>query len=95
MKIRGDYMEIYAQNGKKRPARLSEQTRKFAYESLNRKYGLDTLSTPAILFDDVENFDTLSNLEKYDIAIKKIVFVRFVVLPRMKNMVEEFCTQIF
>lgn len=65
-------MEIYAQNGKKRPARLSEQTRKFAYESLNRKYGLDTLSTPAILFDDVENFDTLSNLEKYDIAIKKI-----------------------
>ncbi len=65
-------MEFYSQNGKKRPVRLSEATRKFAYESLNRKYGKDTLKTKAVLLDHIERFDELSRLEKYDIAIQMI-----------------------
>ena len=65
-------MNFYAQNGGNRPIRLSEQTRKFAYESLGRKYGLDTLKTDSISLDSMKNFSALSALEKYDIAILKI-----------------------
>ena len=65
-------MKFYTQNGNKRPIRLSEQTRKFAYESLGRKYGLDTLKTDSISLDNIENFSVLSSIEKYDIAILKI-----------------------
>lgn len=66
-------MRIYTQNKQIRPRRLSEQTFKFACESLNRKYGLDTLKTEAVVLDDIENFDTLSPIKKYDLAITKIV----------------------
>ncbi len=66
-------MEFYSQNGNVRPIRLADATRKFAYESLNRKYGKDTLKTDAVYLDDVRDWDALSKLEKYDIAIGKIV----------------------
>ena len=49
-------MEFYAQNNKKRPIRLSEKTRIFAYESLNRRYGLETLETNSVCVDDVLDF---------------------------------------
>jgi len=65
-------MEFYAQNGNKRPVRLSEETRQFAYDSLNRKYGLETLKNMSVSLDGVENFEELSVLKKYDLAIMKI-----------------------
>lgn len=65
-------MKFYTQNGGKRPVRLSEPTRIFAYESLNRKYGLDTLQVEAIPLDNIDDFESLSGIEKYDLAIKKI-----------------------
>ncbi len=65
-------MEFYTQNGKQRPVRLSEKTRQFAYDSLNRKYGLDTLKTMSVSLDDFENFSELSTLKKHDLAIKRI-----------------------
>lgn len=65
-------MEFYTQNGRKRPVRLSEATRRFAYDSLGRKYGKDTLKTDAVCLDNIQDFDTLSQIEKYDIAIKAI-----------------------
>lgn len=65
-------MEFYTQNGMTRPVRLSEETRRFAFESLNRKYGLDTLKVSAIALDDIEGSGMLSTLERYDIAIRKI-----------------------
>ena len=65
-------MEFYAQNGNKRPCRLSEETRKFAKDSLDRKYGLDTLKVMNVQLDGVEGFDKLSALEKYDLAIRRI-----------------------
>ena len=49
-------MEFYTPNGRRRPIRLSEATRLFAFESLNRKYGLDTLKTDSIPLDDIEIF---------------------------------------
>ena len=65
-------MKFYTQNGGKRPVRLSEPTRKFAYESLNRKYGLDTLKVEAIPLDNIDDFESLSTIEIYDLAIEKI-----------------------
>ncbi len=65
-------MEFYTQNGGKRPVRLSETTRRFAHDSLGRKYGKDTLKCSAVVLDDIPNFDSLSKIEKYDIAIMKI-----------------------
>ena len=65
-------MEFYAVNGKKRPVRLCEETRRFAYESLNRKYGLDALEHKAVDLDGVEGFESLSAIEKYDKAIETI-----------------------
>ena len=65
-------MEFYAQNGKIRPVRLSYKTRKFAFESLNRKYGLDTLKNEAVKLDEIEGFESLSKIEQHDLAIKKI-----------------------
>lgn len=65
-------MQFYSQNGTERPIRLSEQTRRFAFDSLQRKYGLDTLQHRGVCLDDVENFSALSKIEQYDIAIMKI-----------------------
>jgi len=65
-------MEFYAQDGTTRPVRLSEATRKYAYDSLGRKYGLDTLRVNAVALDDIQSFETYSQIEKYDIAIQRI-----------------------
>ena len=66
-------MEFYSSSKKKRPIWLCESTRKFAYESLNHKYGLDTKKTPCVTLDHIEDFDQMTELEKYDAAIKEIV----------------------
>ncbi|MBQ1944743.1 MAG: hypothetical protein II346_07020, partial [Ruminococcus sp.] len=65
-------MEFYTQNGLKRPIRLCEPTRKFAQDSLARKYGLDTLKVDAVSLDDIKNYDEMSLIERYDAAIYKI-----------------------
>lgn len=64
-------MEFFAVNGK-RPVISTEKTRKFAYESLNHKYGLMTKETPCVNLDDVENFASLKLIDIYDIALERI-----------------------
>jgi len=64
-------MTFFAVNGK-RPIRLRPETRLFAYESLNHKYGKDTWKNPSVSMDDYENFETLSDLAKYDAIIERI-----------------------
>lgn len=67
-------MEFYTSFCEKRPVRLCEATRKFAYESLyERKYGLDTRKTPAVEMDCIQNFEQMSDIEKYDAIIYEIV----------------------
>lgn len=66
-------MEFYTSSSIKRPIRLSEETRKFAYESLNHKYGLDTRKTPCVTLDHIGNFEEMTALEKHDAAIWEIV----------------------
>ena len=58
--------------GLQRPVRLSSETRRFARESLDHKYGLDTRKTPSVSLDGIAGIDTLSQIEKYNIAIEKI-----------------------
>ncbi len=65
-------MQFYTQNSRVRPIRLSEETRRFAYDSLNKRYGLETLKTMGVSLDGVEGFNALPNIEKHDIAIRKI-----------------------
>ena len=65
-------MEFYTQNGRVRPIRLSDSTRAFAYDSLNRKYGLDTLRVMSVSLDDICDVNSLSPIERYDLAIKRI-----------------------
>ena len=62
-------MEFFAVNGK-RPIRLSEQTRQFAFDSINHKYGKDTWETPGVSMDDNDGFEKLSALRKYDAVIE-------------------------
>ncbi len=65
-------MEFYTSSSLKRPIRLSEKTREFAYESLNHKYGLDTLKTPSVSLNHIDNYEKMSSLEKYNAAIYEI-----------------------
>lgn len=65
-------MEFYTPSKLKRPVRLSEKTREFAYESLLGKYGRDTLAAPAVSVDDVPDIKNATDIEKYDAAIRKI-----------------------
>jgi len=68
-------MEFYTPNGMTRPIRLCDNTRRFAYESLNHKYGLDTKKTYAVTLDHIgkDVFDKMTPLEKHDAAITEIV----------------------
>lgn len=66
-------MEFYTSSKHKRPIRLSENTRQFAYESLNHKYGLDTDKTPYINVNHIEGYEKLSPLEQYNLGMYEIV----------------------
>ncbi|MFR1519094.1 MAG: pyruvate formate lyase family protein, partial [Clostridia bacterium] len=65
-------MEFYTAGSEKRPIRLSEETRRFAEESLYGKYGDEAMRNFTVSMDDTEGFETLSELEKYDAMIRKI-----------------------
>ena len=65
-------MDFYTVYSEKRPVRLSEETRRFAWESLQGKYGDETMLTLDVQLDDVPGFNEMSELQKYDIAIAKI-----------------------
>ena len=58
-------------NGIKRPVRLCDATRRFAAESLGHKYGLDTEKVMSVELDS-DALSGLSDIEKYDLAIKTI-----------------------
>ncbi len=65
-------MKFFTFSNEPRPIRLSEETRKFAYESLNRKYGLDTRKTDAVSLDHIADFTKMGDIAKYDACISEI-----------------------
>ena len=65
-------MEFYTVCQEKRPVRLNEQTRKFAWESLHGKYGDLAMKTPGVSMDLITGFDEMTEYKRYDCAIAKI-----------------------
>ncbi len=55
-----------------RPVRLPESTRRFAWESLNAKYGREAEANPGVHLDDVPGFREMQPIDRYDIAIRRI-----------------------
>ena len=66
-------MIFSASNGQKRPIRLCEKTRQFAWDSLSRKYGREAKATLAVTMDDIADFASLPAIQRYDLAIDRIV----------------------
>lgn len=64
-------MDFFTVGKKKRPVRLCEATRRFAFESLNHKYGRDTLENYSVTFDGDTEYESADDISKYDMAIKK------------------------
>lgn len=56
-----------------RPVRLSEPTRHFAMESLQGKYGTQTLATPFVAVDGITNWDEMNDHERYAAALDMLV----------------------
>ena len=65
-------MEFFSSTGRKRPVRLCESTRKFAFDSLAHVYGLDTMRHEAVSLDGIPGFDDLPAVRRYDLAIRAI-----------------------
>lgn len=66
-------MEFYTSSKFKRPIRLSEKTRQFAYDSIyHHKYGLEALETPYVSLDSIEYYDSMTELEKHNTALYEI-----------------------
>ena len=65
-------MEFYTAYHEKRPVRLSQETRCFAWESLQGRYGEETLQTPSVSLNDTAGFETMTEYQKYDEAIMAI-----------------------
>lgn len=58
--------------GLERPARLRDETRRFALESLKGKYGDEARANPAVSLDQIDNFDALSPDERCALAVEAI-----------------------
>ncbi len=59
--------------GRERPARLRDETRRFALESMKGRYGDEARSCPAVSLDGIEDYDALSPDEQYALAVETIV----------------------
>ena len=55
-----------------RPARLSERTRDWAWRSMHGEFGDDAMTHMAVSLDHLEDFEQLTEIEQYDIAIRQI-----------------------
>ena len=68
-----NYMEFFCGTGLKRPVRLTEETRAFAWRSLHGEYGDDTCAVMGVPVDAIHGFDELDADEKYSLCIDAIV----------------------
>ena len=65
-------MNFYCATGLSRPVRLSDETRRFAYESMHGKYGDMARRTPFVSVDNVPGFDGMDKTEQYSRCIDEI-----------------------
>ena len=55
-----------------RPVRLSPETRLFAWESLNGRYGRENAENMSFAMDDIPGFGEMSEYDQYDLSIERI-----------------------
>jgi Pyruvate-formate lyase len=65
-------MEFYTAFSEKRPVRLSDATRRFAWESLHGCYGDNAMKTPYVAMDEVDGLPEMSPQQLYNAAVLKI-----------------------
>lgn len=65
-------MEFFCGTGRKRPIRLSEETRDFAVRSLHGEYGEDAMTHLDIPMDNIHDFASLDGDEQYSLCIDAI-----------------------
>ncbi len=65
-------MEFFCGTGRKRPIRLSEETRAFADTSLHGTYGDEAMTHTYVTLDEIHGFDELDTEEKYSLCIDAI-----------------------
>ena len=65
-------MDFYTSYIEKRPIRLSDETRQFAWDSINGKYGALTALTPGISMDDMPEISDMDEIKRHDKAIRRI-----------------------
>ena len=65
-------MEFTSSCAAKRPVRLTEETRRFAFESLHNPYGKQALETMAVSMDETPGFSEMGDLKRYDAAVLQI-----------------------
>lgn len=65
-------MKFYSASKTPRPSRLSKQTRDWAYDSLQGKYGDEAVVNTAVSMDGIEDFSKLPVIEQYDLMIREI-----------------------
>ena len=66
-------MVFYTAYSKKRPVRLKNSTRNFAYRSLQGYYGAQAQKFQSVSMDDTADWENLSKQERYNKIIHKIV----------------------
>jgi len=65
-------MEFYTAFSEKRPVRLKEGIRRWAWESLHGRYGDEAVKAFAVSMDDIEGYREMNPLVQQDLAIRRI-----------------------
>ena len=65
-------MKFYSAIPDERPVRLTEEIRKWAWESMHCKYGDEALNTYAVEMDDIVGFTEMTPLRQHDLSIRRI-----------------------
>ncbi len=65
-------MKFFTSSLEERPINLSDEIRRWAWDSLQGKYGDEALQNLYVLMDDIEGFADLTPHQKHDLCIKRI-----------------------
>lgn len=65
-------MEFYTAFSEKRPVRLKEEIRRWAWESLHGRYGDEAVKAFAVSMDDIKGYKGMRPLVQQDLAIRRI-----------------------
>ena len=65
-------IEFYTAAKEKRPVRLPEASRRWAWESQHGKYGDEAMQTPAVEMNDIPGFAEMEQYDQQDLGLRRI-----------------------